>query len=126
MKRKQFEQYAKEAYLAIPEEIRENIDNLAFMIEDRPSKDMEPDLLGYYIGVPSTEWESAYDALPDTIILFKETIEEEASATDGDIERVIHETVWHEVGHYLGIDDERMEVYEHKWEGLRNSKISKK
>lgn len=126
MKREQFEQCAKEAYLAIPEQIRDNIVNLVFMIEDRPPKDMEPDLLGYYIGVPSTEWESAYKALPDTIILYKETIEEEASATDGNIERVIRETVWHEVGHCLGIDEEHMEVYEHKWDGIRNSIPSQK
>lgn len=116
MTRKEFEQCAREAYCAIPEHIRERVDNLAFVINDRPADDMEPDLLGCYIGVPSTEWESTYDLLPDQIFLFKGPIEEEAAATDGDVARVIRETVWHEVGHFLGIDDDRMELYEKKWE----------
>lgn len=123
MTRKQFEQCAREAYCAIPEHIRKSVDNLALVIKDRPAADMEQDLLGYYIGVPSTEWESAYDLLPDQILLFREPIEAEAAATDGDVARVIRETVWHEVGHFLGIEDDRMEIYEKKWEDAWRSSI---
>ncbi|MEK7619129.1 MAG: metallopeptidase family protein [Patescibacteria group bacterium] len=116
MSTEEFEQYAQEAYRAIPETIRGRIHNLAFVIKDRPGNDMEPDLLGCYIGVPTTEWESGYDSLPDMIMLFRENIKAEALEQDGDTARVIRETVWHEVGHALGIDEKRMEVYEQRWE----------
>jgi predicted Zn-dependent protease with MMP-like domain len=39
---------------------------------------------------------------------------EEAEATDGDVARVVRETLWHEFGHYFGLDEPEVERRERK------------
>jgi predicted Zn-dependent protease with MMP-like domain len=46
--------------------------------------------------------------LPDVITIFRGPVLEEANATDGDVRRVVQETVIHEVAHHFGITDERL------------------
>ena len=45
--------------------------------------------------------------LPDRIVLFRRTIEAEAE-DDEDLERIVADTVVHEVAHFFGISDERL------------------
>ncbi len=77
----------------------------------------DPDLLGVFEGVSDID-KSINDVapLPDRIILYQKAIEEEAAETDGDVYRVVRETLIHEIAHRLGYEeDEIEEKFESKW-----------
>lgn len=110
---------------AMPREFRERMDNVAIFVEDEPDGDVRRDeglapgetLLGYYRGIPLSERGDGYgvgETLPDTIFLYADPIAEEAGETDGDIARVAHETLWHELGHHFGLDEEQVRALERR------------
>lgn len=115
MNRREFETIARQAVDALPEPIRSRLGNVVFVIQDEPTpaqlqeNDAE-ELLGLFEGVPFPEEVSAASALPCRITLFQGPIER-CSADREDMIRNIQETVLHEVGHYLGLDDEDLEEY---------------
>jgi len=103
-----FEELAAEALDALPDWVRERMDNVEIVIEEDPPSD-EPGLLGKYEGVPLTRRAWYTGVLPDRIALFRSTIEREAPWGDEEtLRRVIAHTVEHEVAHYFGISDERL------------------
>ncbi len=101
----------------IPEEIRHHLENIVISVKKRPSKKMldemglPPDepLLGLYTGVSLPERSATNPPLfPDSIILFQEPLEE-MCATIEDLEEEIEITIVHEIAHFVGISDERLE-----------------
>lgn len=107
MSEAEFEDWVDEAIAGIPAELLEQIDNCVLVIEDRPSAE-EGDLLGYYDGIPLSERDSQYGMVgPDRIVLFREPIVDRCETRDEVVEE-IRITVWHEVAHYFGIDDDRL------------------
>lgn len=126
MDRREFEKLIEDAVLALPERIREKVKNVAFVIEDfaedghydeADADNHDGELLGLYVGIPLTE--RVLDdsgTLPDKIIMFKETIEDEAEEFEGgDVALVVRDTVWHEIGHYFGLEEEAVRRLEEKW-----------
>lgn len=123
MTRSRFEQLVAEAIRTIPARFRDELRNLAVMVEDEPSDelldDMEiepPDtLFGLYQGTPLTEraWDYG-NTLPDRIVLYQGPIED-ASDTDMDVVATIGETLIHEVGHYFGLSEEELEEIEERY-----------
>lgn len=122
-----FEQIALHEWSRIPERFKERIQNVALLIEDEPQESVREaesleegeTLLGLYQGIPLTERGSEYGVgvtLPDTITLYRLPILEEASEMDrAPIEAlriVVRETIWHEVGHYLGLSEEEIHLRE--------------
>jgi len=125
MLHEEFEQIVAEEFPnAVPERFREHIKNVAFLVEDEPSQETRmieglgphQTLLGYYKGVPITARGDHYgigSTLPDTITLFQLPIEHEAThvAQEDGVEMeqavrtVVRETIWHEVAHYMGMDE---------------------
>lgn len=98
-----------EALDALPAWVLERLDNVEIVVEERPPRD-EPDLLGRYHGIPLTErheWSYA-GVLPDTITLYRRTIERDAAGDEDRIRDVVARTVIHEVAHFFGISDERL------------------
>jgi predicted Zn-dependent protease with MMP-like domain len=100
---------------AVPEQFRDLVRNVVFIVESEPSEEirrtegLEEDetLLGLYAGIPQTARGSDYGigmTFPDTITLFQTPIEEEAEGVPIRIREVIRETIWHEVAHYFGLD----------------------
>ena len=117
MKRERFEQIVAEAMQQLPPRFREAIDNVAIRVQDAPTRaqlrdwDIDPDeiLLGIYVGIPLTERTTNYNLVaPDLIYLFQRNIEEECENED-EMREVIRHTLFHEVAHYFGIDDDRLE-----------------
>ena len=118
LQRKEFERVVRRAYNRIPAEIRNRLDNVVLTVKRRPSREMleemgyPPDepLLGLYWGASLAE--HSFFALPplypDTIFIFQEPLEE-MCGTLGELEREIEITVVHEVAHFLGISEERLE-----------------
>lgn len=122
MKRIDFERLVEEAVAALPPQFAAKIKNVAFIVADAPTKRQlrenpgDGDLLGLYEGVPLIEREGS-DAglLPDKISIFQKPIERMAAENGMPIGEAVRDTVWHEVGHYVGFDDEQIERLEKKW-----------
>lgn len=127
MTREAFRALVAEAIDTIPRRFAREVRNVAIVIEDEPSPElldemeMEPDetLLGLYQGVPLTERAWAHgNLLPDRIVLFQQTIEEECDGDEDEIVVAIGETLIHELGHYFGLSEEEiMEIEERYWRG---------
>lgn len=91
----------------LPDEMVDGLDNVVFVVEDRP-EDGSLDLLGLYDGVALTERDSyGFGEMPDRIILYREPLLAIA-ATEDELRDEIHITLVHEIAHYYGIDDERL------------------
>ncbi len=94
-------------------EVRAHMKNIAIIIADHPTPDQLRDqgvpegdtLFGLYEGIPLTERGIDEPILPDTITIFKEPILAEYS-DPADIAACVSNTVWHEVAHYFGYDEE--------------------
>ena len=69
-------------------------------------------LLGLFQGVPLDRRGFYYgNVLPDKITLFQVPIES-LCQTKGEVEEKVKEVVIHEVGHYFGLDDEKLREIE--------------
>lgn len=113
----EFEQMVVNALDNLPPSILTHLDNVDVVIEDWPSVDDLEEygldengtMLGLYEGVPHIDRSSGYGlVLPDKITIFSGPVLNEAKDTDGDVERVVRETVIHEIAHHFGISDERL------------------
>ncbi|MFN4227875.1 MAG: metallopeptidase family protein [Candidatus Ratteibacteria bacterium] len=100
--KEKFEEIVYKKFISIPEEIRKKIENLEIIIEDNPPTNF----LGLYHGVPFPKRKtSSYSLiLPDRIVLFKKTIEKFCK-TEEELEKLIEKVLLHEIGHYLGLDE---------------------
>jgi predicted Zn-dependent protease with MMP-like domain len=113
---REFHDLVRRAYGELPGEIASYIENVAILVEDWPGRyDLEEaglqgrhSLFGLYKGIPLPEREGGLPPLPDTITLFRRPIES-ACAYREEVAREIRVTLLHEVGHYLGMDEDDLE-----------------
>lgn len=103
----EFEKIVVDELDELPDEMVDGLENLVFVVEDRP-EDGSLDLLGIYEGVALTERDRyGFGELPDRIVLFREPL----LAVCADLEELrdeIHVTLVHEIAHYYGIDDDEL------------------
>ena len=118
--RKEFEELVVLALKKLPKFVKKKMKNVDVVVEDRASRDLlsEVDLrspfelLGLYQGIPLDRRGFYYgNVLPDKITLFQTPIESMCQ-TKEEIEEKVREVVIHEVGHYFGLDDERLRELE--------------
>lgn len=109
-----FEEYVKEAVDSLPEELKEELENIAILVEDEPPEDWEEemgeggDLLGLYQGVSKKDRGFWYgNVLPDTIFIYRGPLER-MSRNREDLRENVRQTVVHEVGHYFGLDEDQL------------------
>jgi predicted Zn-dependent protease with MMP-like domain len=117
MTEKRFHQIVAEALDALPEQFREAMENIAVVVEDWPDEDtvkaMELpskfELLGLYHGTPLPEREHENGAmmLPDVITLYRRPLEH-VCRNENELRHEIRKTLLHEIGHYFGLDEERL------------------
>jgi predicted Zn-dependent protease with MMP-like domain len=102
-----FESLVTDELDQLPDEMLDGLDNVVFVVEDRP-EDGSLDLLGLYDGVALTQRDSyGFGEMPDRIILYREPLLS-ISADEGELRDEIHVTLVHEIAHYYGIDDDRL------------------
>ncbi|OGH07452.1 MAG: hypothetical protein A2171_00270 [Candidatus Levybacteria bacterium RBG_13_35_9] len=110
-----FKQLVSEALDLLPEEFAKKLNNVAVVVEDRPSSfqmrraKLPPWalLFGLYEGVPQTKRGVYYNALPDKITIFKNSILR-VSRTEEEVRAQVRSTVIHEIGHHFGLTDEEI------------------
>jgi predicted Zn-dependent protease with MMP-like domain len=118
LNQKEFDRAVRRAYNRIPAEIRERMENVVLNVRRRPDPEMleemgyPPDepLLGLYEGAALADHSffAPPPLHPDTIFIFQEPLEEMCESL-AELEREIEITVVHEVAHFLGIGEERLE-----------------
>lgn len=101
-----FEAVVAEELDSLPDEMVDGLENVAFVVEDEPEDGEE--LFGRYDGVdlPSRD-RYGFGELPDRIVLFR-LPHLAASSTLEELRDEVHTTLVHEIGHYYGLDDERL------------------
>ncbi|MDY0909556.1 metallopeptidase family protein [Microbacterium sp. CFBP9034] len=102
-----FEQLVIDELDLLPDDMVEGLDNIVFVVEDRP-EDGSLDLLGLYDGWALTERDRyGVGELPDRIIVYRES--HLAACDDLDeLRDELHTTLVHEIAHFYGIDDDRL------------------
>ena len=70
-------------------------------------------LFGLYEGVPQIKRGVYYSALPDKITIFKNSIEQYARTPD-EIKEIVKNTVWHEIAHHFGLDENEVRRIERR------------
>jgi predicted Zn-dependent protease with MMP-like domain len=114
-----FEALVAEALDDLPPYVRERLDNVAVVVEERPGPDRlrnggyaaDRDLLGLYEGINRLDRGGGYHAVtPDRITLFWRPIVDEVGPGNLDaLRREVRKTVIHEVAHHFGFDDAELE-----------------
>ncbi|MEM6997982.1 MAG: metallopeptidase family protein [Patescibacteria group bacterium] len=116
-----FEQYITESMDELPDQYIDHLENVAIVIEDRPSPEQRKRLslscnsllFGLYEGIPLTVKGTGNNMMlpPDKITLFKEAILA-VSRDKKELKAKIKRTLWHEIAHYYGLDHDRMHKLE--------------
>ena len=113
-----FEQTVKEVVNSLPTELKDRLENVAFIIEENPPafpeewEDGEAELLGLYHGISQKDRGFWYgNALPDRIIIYQRPLERISFSVE-DLKENIRRTVIHEIGHYFGFDEEELRSLE--------------
>jgi predicted Zn-dependent protease with MMP-like domain len=118
--RKEFDEAVIVALKRLPRFIKEKMENVDVVVERQACQEVlnemglhfPSELLGLYQGVPYDRRGFYYgNVLPDKITLFQIPIES-ICQTKGEVNEKVREVVIHEVGHYFGLDDDRLRQLE--------------
>jgi predicted Zn-dependent protease with MMP-like domain len=120
MEKERFEELVREALDKLPQKFKKYLDNLAVIVEERPSREIYDQtqtppfssILGHYHGVPFKHRGPFYGNVPpDVIVIYQKTIES-ICATEEEIKKKVREVVLHEIGHYFGLSDKELREIE--------------
>ena len=114
-----FEELVARALSLLPLDFERHMDNVSVVIRDRPDRELlasvgaDPDdphdtLFGLYEGVPLTERRHDDMLLPDQITIFRRPLLEYCRSEEEVVDEV-RITVLHEIGHFFGMDEERLD-----------------
>ena len=121
MTRAHFDALVERAWRRIPSRFRDRVQNVAIVVEDEPSQEHLSSgrvphthtLLGLYQGVPLRHRSvSAAPLMPDRITLFQGPIERCSGPSDEAIEEQAAVTLFHELGHYFGLNEREVRAME--------------
>lgn len=112
-----FDRAVEDALAALPEQVRRYLSNVAITVEELPSDadllasdpPLSPTILGLFRGAPYGEKASMdpWSHFPSAIVLYQRNLERFAR----DREELLQEigvTLVHEVGHFLGLDEDEL------------------
>jgi predicted Zn-dependent protease with MMP-like domain len=101
----EFEEHVRAALDSLPDDIAAGLDNVAVVVEEESPE--SPSILGSFIGYPYA-YGTPSGALPGKVVVYRRPLLASFPQTD-ELERQIRITVLHEVAHYFGISEERID-----------------
>lgn len=109
----EFEALVADEVANIPARFERELTNVVFIAKENPSPEelrengVPPSetLLGLFEGVTLGDRGSGPWELPARITIFKEPNESEARGVGVPVRQVVHATIWHEVAHFLGMEE---------------------
>lgn len=113
----EFKKIVDAGYQEIAPEFRDKLDNVAIFIAPQPDWEQQRkinlrkgwSLFGLYEGVPLTKRGSNYAmALPDKITIFHDPIFQASRGNPEIMQKIVTETVWHEIAHHFGMNEEEV------------------
>jgi predicted Zn-dependent protease with MMP-like domain len=112
---RQFDEVLQGAIASLPENFRAVLDVVPVVVDLWPSEDLCADdeeageLMGLFVGPPMAEWNRS-DAPPETavIYIFQRPLEGSCE-TRNELAEQIRITLFHELGHCLGFDEEGLD-----------------
>jgi predicted Zn-dependent protease with MMP-like domain len=93
-----FEEHVRRALDALPPDLARGLDNVAVVVEDENAE--EPEILGLFEEAPY---------MPAKVTIYRRPLEEDFGHDPDELEHEIRVTVLHELAHYFGIDEGRLE-----------------
>jgi predicted Zn-dependent protease with MMP-like domain len=93
-----FDEHVRRALDSLPPHLARRLENVAVVVEDEHADD--PDLFGLF---------DQPDYLPARIAIYRRPLEADFGDDPAELERQIQITVLHELAHYFGIDEERLD-----------------
>src|SRR3990167_7809333 len=120
-----FEKLVEEALLNVPKHFLDLLENVSVVTQNWPNRHQAEQiykrgsrglLLGLYEGIPKIK-RRGYGIggqLPDKITIFKMPVLMVARGPD-EIERVVKDTVIHEIAHHFGLSDEEIHKAKRKY-----------
>lgn len=114
-----FQDLINRALETLPGEHVKNIANVAILYEEEPTPEQrqtlllrkDQTLLGLYEGTPLSQRQGSTKLFPDRITLFKNPLTRLSSSSE-ELQEAIRHTLWHEIGHYYGLDHKRISELE--------------
>ena len=101
----EFEEHIRAALDSLPDDIADALENVAVVVEEESPEARS--ILGSFIGYPHA-YGTPSGALPGKVVVYRRPLL--AAFPDPDeLERQIRITVLHEVAHYFGIDEDRID-----------------
>jgi predicted Zn-dependent protease with MMP-like domain len=94
----EFEEHVRRALDELPPDLARQLENVAVVVEDEHPG--EPDLFGLFEEAPY---------LPAKVTIYRRPLEEEFGHDPRELEHEIRITVLHELAHYFGIDEDRLD-----------------
>lgn len=116
---KAFQSLVNEALESLTSAQAKGISNVAILYEHEPTIDQrqrlklrnDQTLFGLYEGLPLPSRQGQTRIIPDKITVFKGPLER-ASSNILDLKENIRHTLWHEIGHYYGLDHSKIKELE--------------
>ena len=99
-----FEALVQAALDHLPPDLARKLENVAIVVEDENAE--EPDIFGWYDGLGPARERSG--ALPDRIVIYRVPLVESFPHPE-ELRREIRITVLHELGHFFGLDEDRID-----------------
>ncbi|HOW68402.1 MAG TPA: metallopeptidase family protein [Candidatus Paceibacterota bacterium] len=103
------------ALKSLPAALRTQACRLVVVLEDHPSEELiddgiEPDTLGLFVGDAWQDGDNSAAPLPPQIILYVESLWAYAEENEATYRVEVRRTYLHELGHYLGLDEDDLEL----------------
>ncbi len=116
--RDEFDKQVQRAARALPRQFRQSLDRVPVIVQDLPEEELRegdehgevtPDMLGLFDGVPLPDTGDYEGSLrPNRIFLFQRNLERMSASRD-ELHEQIRITLYHELGHDLGFEEEDMD-----------------
>jgi predicted Zn-dependent protease with MMP-like domain len=101
-----FDAVVRAALAELPPAFARALENVAVVVEDANPDD--PDLYGLFEGVPLVDGGPQAGDLPNRIAVYRRPLEEDFGDPD-ELREEIRITVLHELGHAIGLDEDRLD-----------------